>query len=72
MAADKLNFTLECIANWLNCSSLQLNVKKKKVGMIFTKRQCNIVPEVKYLGIIINSNLTFKAHILKSVQKSDV
>ncbi len=43
--------------------------------MFFTKRQCNIasnitilgkniatVPEVKYLGIITDSNLTFKTH----------
>ena len=71
MAADKLNSALEHITNWLSCSSLQLNVKKT-VAMFFTKRQCNIVPEpnqnitivpeVKYLGIIIDSNLTFKTH----------
>ena len=46
--------------------------------MFFTKRQCNtvsnvtisgqnimIVSQFKYLGIIINSNLAFKAHIKK-------
>jgi len=50
--------------------------------MFFSKRQCNIVPnitisghnidivpEVKYLGIIIDSNLTFKTHIKKVSQR---
>ena len=81
LAAAKLTSALEQISKWLNCSCLQLNLKKT-VGMFFTKRQCNIasnitisghnidiVSEVKYLGITIDSNLTFKKHIKKVSQR---
>lgn len=81
LAAAKLTSALEQISKWLNCSCLQLNLKKT-VGMFFTKRQCNILPtitisghnidivsEVKYLGIVIDSNLTFKKHIKKVSQR---
>uniref|UniRef100_A0A4W5Q9E1 Reverse transcriptase domain-containing protein n=1 Tax=Hucho hucho TaxID=62062 RepID=A0A4W5Q9E1_9TELE len=77
LAAAKLTTAMDQITNWLNRSCLQLNVDKT-VGMFFTKRQCNIVsnitisgqnisivPQVKYLGVIIDSNLSFKAHIKK-------
>uniref|UniRef100_A0A3Q3GPI5 Reverse transcriptase domain-containing protein n=1 Tax=Labrus bergylta TaxID=56723 RepID=A0A3Q3GPI5_9LABR len=80
LAAAQLTKAMNQITNWLNSSCLQLNVNKT-VGMFFTKRQCNIVsniiisgqnisivPPFKYLGVIIDSNLSFKAHIKKSVQ----
>ena len=77
LAAAKLTTAMDQITNWLNHSCLQLNVNKT-IGMFFTKRQCNImsnitisgqnisiVPQFKYLGIIIDSTLSFKAHIKK-------
>ena len=81
LAAAKLTSALEQISEWLNCSCLQINLKKT-VGMFFTKKQCNVLPnitisghnidivsEVKYLGIVIDSNLTFKKHIEKASQR---
>lgn len=77
LAAIKLTKAMDQITNWLNRSCLQLNVDKT-VGMFFTKRQCNsvsnisisgqnitIVPQFKYLGVIIDSNFFFKTHIKK-------
>ena len=68
---------MDQITRWLDSSCLQLNINKT-VGMFFTKRQCDIVPNItiagqnisivpqfKYLGIIIDSTLSFKAHIKK-------
>jgi len=68
LAAAKLTTAMDQITNWLNRSCLQLNIDTT-MGMVLTKRQCNtvsnimIVPQVKYLGIIIDSNLSFKTHI---------
>ena len=80
-AADKLTSALVLITSGLHRSCLQLNVNKT-VGMFFTKRKCNIVsnisisgehinivPQVKYLGIIIDSNLTFKTQVKKVTQR---
>ena len=68
---------MDQITNWLNRSCFQLN-RNKIVGRIFTKTKCNIVlnitnsgqnisivPQFKYLGIIIDSYLSFKAQIKK-------
>ena len=68
---------MDQITNWLNRSCFQFN-RNKIVGRIFTKTKCNIVlnitnsgqnisivPQFKYLGIIIDSYLSFKAQIKK-------
>jgi len=82
-AALKLTAALNKVSDWLNHSCLTLNVSKT-VAMYFsikrfnTKQQPNIIVQgevintvdnFKYLGVIIDSNLTFKKHI-KKISKS--
>ena len=73
----RLNSELNKVVKWLNANKLSLNIKKTNF-MIFpptTKQdgpQLNItingqkilqVTQTKFMGIIIDSNLTWKAHI---------
>ncbi|XP_061607052.1 small fragment nuclease isoform X1 [Phyllopteryx taeniolatus] len=76
--AAKLTNTMSCVTTWLQECCLQLNVSKT-VGMYFTKtnrvspdpdilvngEKMQIVSQYKYLGLIIDSQLSFKAHIDK-------
>lgn len=69
------------VSKWLSDSCLHLNVKKT-VCMFFTKTACNshepdvyvsgerlqVMPEYKYLGIYLDSNLSFKKQV-KNVAK---
>lgn len=77
-AATKLSNALVGVAEWLDQSCLTLNIGKTK-GMFFSKTKLNIpdvnicikgeqietVTEFKYLGVLLNSNLSFKKHIKK-------
>lgn len=77
-AAIKLTNALVGVAEWLDQSCLTLNIGKTK-GMFFSKTKLNIldvnicfkgeqietVTEFKYLGVLLDSNLTFKKHIKK-------
>jgi len=74
--ALQLTDTMVHVSKWLSDSCLQLNVKKT-ICMFFTKTACNspepdvyvsgerlqIVPEYKYLGIYLDSNLSFKKQV---------
>ncbi|XP_061653107.1 uncharacterized protein LOC133488791 isoform X2 [Phyllopteryx taeniolatus] len=76
--AAKLTNTMSCVTTWLQECCLQLNVSKT-VGMYLTKtnrvspdpdilvngEKMQIVSQYKYLGLIIDSQLSFKAHIDK-------
>ncbi|XP_046707928.1 uncharacterized protein LOC124387560 [Silurus meridionalis] len=76
--AEKLTQSMVQVSEWLNQSCLKLNVNKT-VSMFFSKsnianNQADIyvtgekiksVSEFKYLGIIIDSKLTFKSQIKK-------
>lgn len=80
-AAKKLTEVMVHISKWLFNSCLHLNVKKTEC-MFFTKRTSNspnpdvyvagkkisIVTQYKYLGIVLDSNLTFKEHVKKVTQ----
>ncbi len=75
-AACKLMAVIDHVTHWLNNSCLHLNTKKT-VYMFFTKRSTDsltpdvyvagekltVVSDFKYLGITIDSNLTFKKQI---------
>lgn len=75
-AAQVLTSALTTIKSWLISSCLQLNTQKT-VCMFFSKRAINIarsnvyfgdqelqlVNEVKYLGVLLDSTLSFKKHV---------
>ncbi len=81
LAAEKLNVAMERIAQWLDKSCLTLNTGKTK-GMFFSKmKACSskadifingekieIVTEFNYLGLTLDSNLSFKKHVKKLVR----
>uniref|UniRef100_A0A3B3CCL8 Reverse transcriptase domain-containing protein n=1 Tax=Oryzias melastigma TaxID=30732 RepID=A0A3B3CCL8_ORYME len=77
--AKKLTNALENISLWLQSASLTLNLNKT-VAMYFTKtkkqkssfpciyiNKCQIktVDEFKYLGVILDTNFSFKKHVKK-------
>ncbi len=81
-AASKLGAIMINVNKWLNDSNLVLNVKKT-VCMFFTKthsvvdcdpKMCvsgeiiQVVSHVKYLGIILDSTLSFKKQVKKVLQ----
>uniref|UniRef100_A0A8C1JD21 Reverse transcriptase domain-containing protein n=1 Tax=Cyprinus carpio TaxID=7962 RepID=A0A8C1JD21_CYPCA len=80
-AAEKLKAATEKITQWLEQSCLSLNISKTK-GFFFSKtnvkppdvdicingEKIEIVNEFNYLGIILDSNLSFKKHIKKMVR----
>lgn len=78
--AEKLTNSMVNITAWLKHSCLQLNTSKT-VAMLFTKSNNNfsvkpgvflsgerlqIVLEYKYLGVLIDSKLSFKSHIKRA------
>ena len=74
--AAKLTNIMVKVTEWLNQCCLELNVSKT-MGMFFTKinskildpdifvagEKLQIVPKLKYLGIILDSTLSFRSHI---------
>ncbi len=81
LAAEKLSVAMERITQWLEQSCLTLNTGKTK-GMFFSKmKACSsnadifingekieIVTEFNYLGLTLDSNLSFKKHVKKLVR----
>ncbi len=81
LAAEKLNVAMERITQWLEQSCLTLNTGKTK-RMFFSKiKACSsnadifingekieIVTEFNYLGLTLDSNLSFKKHVKKLVR----
>lgn len=77
-AASKLTAALVHVSEWLRNSCLHLNINKT-VCMFFTQKHAKthqpdvligdeklmVVSDFKYLGIILDSNLTFKKHVKK-------
>lgn len=80
--ADKLSQSLAHVTEWLHQSCLKLNINKT-VSMFFTRsniknstadiymagEKLQVVSEYKYLGITIDSNLTFKTQVNKVCNK---
>ena len=78
----KLTRSMAQVTTWLRECCLQLNVSKT-VSMLFCKtnkptsdhhiivagEKLQVVSELKYLGVLIDSNLTFKAHVKKKTTK---
>lgn len=81
IVADKLTKAMTRVTSWLQENCLQLNISKT-VGMFFSKtnlasfnpdiivagEKLQIVNQYKYLGLVIDSYLSFKAHIKKYVK----
>ena len=77
-AASQLTKVMVNVSNWLNNCHLQLH-SSKTVAMFFAKtkksytepdvifsgQRIQIVNKYKYLGIMLDSNLTFKHHVKK-------
>ncbi len=75
-AAEKLTKALDGVAAWLNKACLKLNTSKT-VGLFFSKKpttspdpditllgeKIQIVNKHKYLGILIDQQLSFKSHV---------
>ena len=81
-AAQRLNIVLSDLGTWMKTNNLVLNVKKcnilvlgrkksvsKVPDIILDKEKLSIVQSVKYLGVYIDSELNFKTHIEKLIQK---
>ncbi len=77
-AATKLSAALAPVSHWLNESCLHLNTKKT-VCMFFSRQSAegdqlsvvvngeslDVVEEFKYLGVVFDTNLSFKEHAKK-------
>ena len=73
----KLNIELETVSHWLSANKLSLNIKKTsfvvfhcpqkkilhQVNLQISNKQLKQVNQVKYLGLISDSNLNWKSHI---------
>ena len=82
---DRMNVELDRISKWLRVNKLKLNVNKTKAMVIpkasyvtainmvtVDQQEIEIVNEIKYLGVMIDSQLAFKAnvdHVCKKVAK---
>ena len=78
-----VNKELKKLSLWLNANRLALNISKtnfvifaaknkplKSVTILINKKAIQQSEYVKYLGILIDSQLTFKNHIANVVKKS--
>ena len=79
---DQINILLRDIDNWVKLNGLKLNVKKTKF-MIFTKKRIDLtnftiimndlplerVTSERFLGVILDQNLSWNAHITKLASK---
>lgn len=81
VAAAQITKAMYKITSWLNYSCLQFNVNQT-VGVFFTNREydvvsnistsgqnISVVPQLKYLGVLIGSNLSFKAHVKRACNR---
>ena len=74
---DSFTFTFRYVPNWFKVNKLSLNVKKtiyiifhnksKKIGkipeIVIDNFKINSVTSSKFLGVIVNENLTWTDHI---------
>lgn len=72
---SQMNKELETIHDWFNCNMLKLNLQKTSFQLFTKKKNCiepkleisgipiDKLEEVKFLGVIVDSNLNFKPHI---------
>ena len=76
---NKLNADLEIVQEWVDINKLKINVSKTKIMTFTCKKNIQVkikinntsideVSEYKYLGLLIDKELTFKNHILKLVK----
>ncbi len=79
MTSDSLNLALDRAGRWFNDHKLSLNITKTKHMVISTTHKLNtttvitpvslngdkveIVSEFKYLGLLLDNRLSFKAHV---------
>jgi hypothetical protein len=83
--SDLMQRALNCVQNW--CGGIGLNVNADKTSMVlFTKRrsledffaprlfdtELILNNQVKYLGVIVNSELNWKFHIDNRIQKDSI
>ena len=82
-AENIANVEMTKITTWANANKIQFNERKSKVLLLtkrkrkesrvleiyLNKRRLTQVPNLKYLGIILNSKLTFRDHITYITEK---
>lgn len=81
---SKLNEALKLLNDWLVGKQLKINIEKTKFMILHDQRtknvrgQCNLlvnnqkiaeVKTTKYLGVIIDDNLTFKENAIQTIKK---
>jgi len=72
-----INNNLLCVSEWLNCNKIMINVSKTKYMLYSYRGKCEFdsqirigdeiiqqTDSVKFLGVYLDNNLTFKHHIL--------
>ena len=78
-----LNIELEKVSHWLSANKLSLNIKKAsfvvfhctqkkilhQVNLQISNKQLKQDNQVKYLGLILDSNLNWTSHIQRTRQK---
>ncbi|KAL1453324.1 hypothetical protein WDU94_007470 [Cyamophila willieti] len=77
------NDALEKIHNWMSDNQLQIAPEKSEAVLLSGKKKCaplnihicgqriHVKKEVKYLGVILDSRLSFKPHITYVTEKAD-
>ncbi|KAL1446556.1 hypothetical protein WDU94_003615, partial [Cyamophila willieti] len=77
------NDALEKIHNWMSDNQLQVAPEKSEAVLLSGKKKCaplnihicgqriHVKKEVKYLGVILDSRLSFKPHITYVTEKAD-
>ena len=73
----ELNHAMSIVLNWFNCNKLSVNVKKSKLMFFGTPGQMKVMENIvvnagdnilergmqfKYLGVMLDPQLTFHAH----------
>ena len=85
LALKRLLVVTDKIGNWMRQSFLKMNNSKMEIVIFGTQNQCNkitttavdvgdtsvnISPKLTYLGVLLDQNLTLKAHILTKTKRA--
>lgn len=78
-----LEYALQKVQKWMHINGLTISVQKSKMctftrenvplrnGILLDHAEIEYVPEVKYLGMILDQKLTYKSHINEIIRKAE-